>query len=82
MKKTLLTCFALAIAFYSLAQERKISGKVSSAEDGSPLPGVSVVLKGTANGTVTDAEGNYSLTAPSTGGSLIFSFIGLQTSEM
>jgi len=58
-----------------------VSGKVSATEDGSALPGVNVVLKGTTNGTVTDADGNYRLTVPSSGGSLVFSFIGLQTQE-
>ncbi|MFM7430184.1 MAG: TonB-dependent receptor plug domain-containing protein, partial [Flammeovirgaceae bacterium] len=66
----------------ALAQERTIKGKVTSAEDGSGLPGVNVVVKGTTNGTVTDAEGNYRINVPSSGGSLVFSFIGLSTSEV
>src|SRR5690606_28602666 len=43
---------------------------------------VSGMLKGTANGTVTDSDGNYSLSVPSSGGTLIFSFIGLKTTEV
>lgn len=82
MRKYLLVLFALAFAFSALAQERTISGKVTSAEDGSGLPGVNVVLKGTSNGTVTDAEGNYKLAVPSTGGTLQFSFIGFATQEV
>lgn len=83
MKKYLLLFFAMALCVSVWAQERTVSGKVTSADDGSPLPGVNVVLKGTNNGTVTDADGNYSLSGvPSSGGSLIFSFIGLQTSEV
>jgi TonB-linked SusC/RagA family outer membrane protein len=66
----------------ALAQERTVKGKVTSAEDGSGLPGVNVVVKGTTNGTVTDAEGNYKINVPSDGGSLVFSFIGLATSEV
>ncbi|MFM7485371.1 MAG: carboxypeptidase-like regulatory domain-containing protein, partial [Cytophagales bacterium] len=64
------------------AQERVITGKVTSADDGSSLPGVNVVVKGTTNGSVTDADGKYSLTVPTSGGSLVFSFIGLKTAEV
>jgi TonB-linked SusC/RagA family outer membrane protein len=82
MKKFLLLCFSFVIALSALAQDRVVSGKVTSTEDGSALPGVNVVLKGTTNGTVTDVDGNYKLTVPATGGSLVFSFIGLQTQEI
>jgi TonB-linked SusC/RagA family outer membrane protein len=58
-----------------------VSGKVTSAEDGSALPGVNVVLKGTTNGTVTDASGNFSLSIPASGGTLSFSFIGFTTKD-
>jgi hypothetical protein len=54
------------------AQERSISGRVTSGEDGSPLPGVNIVIKGTSIGTVTDAKGTYVLSAPATGGVLVF----------
>jgi TonB-linked SusC/RagA family outer membrane protein len=84
MKRILLACFAAVLVTVStgavLAQER-ISGKVISVEDGTPLPGVNVVVKGTTNGTVTDVDGNYSLTAPSDG-TLVFTFIGLATQEI
>jgi TonB-linked SusC/RagA family outer membrane protein len=65
-----------------MAQERTVSGKVVSQDDGNPLPGVNVVVKGTTNGTVTDAEGNYRLTVPESAGTLVFSFIGLVTQEV
>ncbi|NBP67739.1 MAG: TonB-dependent receptor [Cytophagia bacterium] len=65
------------------AQERTVSGKVTSTEDGSALPGVNVVIKGTTIGTVTDAQGNYKLSVPAGGSpSLVFSFIGLNTTEI
>ena len=64
------------------AQERTVSGKVTSQEDASALPGVNVVLKGSAVGTVTDVEGNYRLAVPSSGAVLVFSFIGLTTQEI
>jgi TonB-linked SusC/RagA family outer membrane protein len=82
MKKFLLTCFALVFALSLWAQERTVTGKVTSADEGTPLPGVNVVVKGTTNGTVTDTDGNFSLSIPGTGASLVFSFIGLKTEEI
>src|SRR5258706_14160582 len=61
---------------------KSISGKVVSAEDGQPLPGVNVVIDGTTTGTVTDAEGSFTLKAASQNQRLVFSFIGLQTQEV
>lgn len=63
------------------AQSRQIAGKVVSVDDGQPIPGVNVVVKGTAVGTTTDAEGKYSIVAKS-GDILSFSFIGLATKEI
>src|SRR5688572_29301633 len=83
MKKFLLLSLSFVfVAGSVLAQERVVSGKVTSAEDGSVLPGVNVVLKGTTNGTVTDADGNYKLNVPASGGTLVLSFIGFQTQEL
>ncbi len=82
MKKFLLLCFSFVFVLSAWAQERVITGKVTSAEDGSALPGVNVVVKGTTNGTVTDADGKYSLSVPSSSSSLIFSFIGLKSAEV
>ena len=82
MKKIVLLCFSFVFVLSAWAQERMITGKVSSQEDGSALPGVNVVLKGTTNGTVTDVDGNYKLSVPSSGGSLVFSFIGMATQEV
>ncbi len=82
MKKFLLTCFALGFALYSFAQDRTVAGKVTSTEDGTPLPGVNVIMKGTTSGTSTDADGNFSVNVPSSGGALIFSFIGLESKEV
>ncbi len=58
-----------------------ITGKVTSAPDGQTLPGVSVLVKGTTNGTTTDASGKYTLSAPSSA-KLVFSFIGYKTVEV
>jgi TonB-linked SusC/RagA family outer membrane protein len=85
MKKFLLTkfLFLLLISSAAWAQEKTVSGKVTSSEDGTPLPGVSVLLKGTTNGTVTDSDGKYSLLVNGGGNQfLIFSFIGLKSTEI
>lgn len=59
-----------------------VSGRVTSAEDGSPLPGVNVVLRGTSTGTVTDTDGRYELTAPAPTDTLVFSFVGYLRQEV
>jgi TonB-linked SusC/RagA family outer membrane protein len=84
MKKNLLMSFLFisCLLFSAMAQERKITGKVSATEDGSSLPGVSIQLKGTAKGVQTDASGNYNIGVPENGGTLIFSYIGLVTQEV
>jgi TonB-linked SusC/RagA family outer membrane protein len=82
MKKFLLMCFLFSFVLSVWAQDRIVSGRVTSQEDGAPLPGVNVVLKGTSNGTVTDTQGNYKINVPAAGGTLSFSFIGLQTREI
>jgi TonB-dependent starch-binding outer membrane protein SusC len=82
MRKFLLTIFMLSILLpVSWAQDRTITGKVT-ADDGSTLPGVNVLQKGSTNGTVTDAEGNYRLTLSNSNGVLVFSFIGMATREI
>src|SRR5688572_5848632 len=84
MQKFLLfICMCLVIAWGDArAQGRTVSGKVTSTEAGSPLPGVNVVIKGTTTGTVTDGSGDYTIDVPDTGGILVFSFIRLSTQEI
>jgi TonB-linked SusC/RagA family outer membrane protein len=66
----------------SYAQQRTVSGTVTSTEDGSSLPGVNVIVKGTTIGTATDADGKFTLAVPPNGGALVFSFIGLESKEI
>jgi Ca-activated chloride channel family protein len=83
--KKLVSIFLILLAFSSsfiLAQDRTITGTVTSTDDGSVLPGVNVLLKGTTVGTVTDVKGNYTLNVTHKGGVLVFSFIGLQSQEV
>lgn len=65
-----------------LLQETRVTGRVTSEEDGNGLPGVSVVLKGTQQGTITDADGNYSISVPNNNAVLVFSFIGYTGQEV
>jgi TonB-linked SusC/RagA family outer membrane protein len=64
-----------------MQQQRSVSGKVTDS-GGQPLPGVTVVVKGTTQGTVTDADGNYSLTNIPEDATLVFSFVGMRTQEV
>lgn len=75
----LFTVFSLQNAF---AQNRKITGRVTGADDGQPLPGVSVMVQGTKIGTLTDGDGQYTLSVPSDGGTLAFTFIGYATQSI
>lgn len=65
----------------AVAQEVNISGQVTVAPDGSAVPGVNVVVKGTSQGTVTDIDGNYRINASSENDTLIFSFVGYANRE-
>ena len=81
MKKSLLALLILVSSVASFAQGLQVKGVVTSADDGQPIPGVSVVVKGTTTGVVTNADGNYTISA--TGAStLIFSFVGMKTQEV
>ena len=77
MKKLLQSLFVfLLIATSIMAQDKTISGRVTDANDGSGLPGVSVTVVGAKTGTQTNADGRYSVKAPSSANQLMFSFIG------
>lgn len=82
MKRILLLSFmfVFVLSFAAWAQ-RTVSGKVTD-DSGESLPGVNVVLKGTTTGTTTDLDGNYRLSIPEAGGTLVVSFIGLETQEL
>lgn len=82
MKKLLLLSLVLCIAVFSVnAQTKQVTGKVTSKDDGAPIPGVSVVVCGTSMGTITDSDGNFTLRVPENE-TLLFSFVGLKTVEV
>ncbi|MEX1239271.1 MAG: SusC/RagA family TonB-linked outer membrane protein, partial [Cyclobacteriaceae bacterium] len=82
MKKYLLILFLLLLSVAAWSQERQVTGRVISAEDGLPIPGVNVIVEGTAKGTATDAEGNYSLGLAEGENSLVFSFVGFKNTTI
>ncbi len=67
--------------FFSVNQQPKVSGKVSE-RGGQPLPGVTIIIKGTNQGTITDADGRYSLLNIPPDATLVFSFVGMKSQEI
>jgi TonB-linked SusC/RagA family outer membrane protein len=83
MKKIALLLAFFAIGLHVLmAQTKEITGKVTSADDGGAIPGVSVSIKGTTLGTITDMDGAYRLKVPQDSKVLVFSFVGMSTLEV
>jgi len=82
MKKIYYFLFLLlVIPFLGMSQTVNISGVVTSSEDNLTIPGVTVLVKGTTTGTVTDLDGFYKLNDVEVGSILVFSFVGRQTTE-
>lgn len=84
MRKALLlvvALFTMTLSYEVSAQQRVITGKVISEEDGLGLPGATVLVKGTTVGTTTDLDGNFSISVPAGSDVLVFSFVGLATKE-
>lgn len=79
MKRFLLILMSLQLASAAWAQVAEVTGTVTSAEDGLPIPGVNIVVGGTTRGTTTDVDGNYSLTLGSGENTIVFSFVGFRT---
>jgi TonB-linked SusC/RagA family outer membrane protein len=85
LKNLLKVSFFALILFFALpamAQNKPVSGKVTDAKDGSPLPGVSVSVKGTTIGTNTDADGNFKLNVPESAATLVATYIGYTRQEI
>ena len=83
MKKKLtsvLLFLAMSVGVVS-AQTSKVTGKVVG-EDGEPVIGASIIVKGTTVGTVTDSDGNFTLDVPSDGKQLVISYIGMKSKEV
>lgn len=79
--------FFLSILFFmgiqaAMAQTKTVSGTVTSSEDNMPIPGVSVSVKGTTLGTITNANGKFELKVPTDAQTLTFSFVGMETQDV
>lgn len=83
MKKSLLRflCVFLLISAHAYAQTRKVTGTVTGSDNGFPLPGVSVSVKGTSAGTQTDGNGRFSISAEN-GTMLVFTYVGYTSKEV
>jgi Ca-activated chloride channel homolog len=86
MKKSTVKFLLMGLMIFgaalSYAQPKTITGKVTDAESGNPLPGVNVLIKGSNIGTNTDLDGRYSIKVESEKAVLVFSFIGMETVEV
>ncbi|MBS2211899.1 TonB-dependent receptor [Carboxylicivirga mesophila] len=83
MKKVVLSLTVMFLfACHIMAQTSVLKGTVTDELDGSPIPGVSVFVKGTTIGTVTTPDGSYTLNVPGNASTIVFSFVGMQTSEV
>ena len=74
---TVLLVFGTLVSF----AQQTVSGKVTSADDGTGIPGVNILEKGTSNGTVSDSDGNFRISVGSNA-TLVFSFVGYQAQEV
>lgn len=83
LRLLLFSLAATVLSFASLwAQTRTVTGKILSSEDGSTMPGVSVVLKGTQKGTTSNAAGDYAIEISGSNATLIFSYVGFSAQEI
>jgi len=81
MNRLLLSIFFLLASTILMAQERTVTGTIKSASDQSPLPGVSIIIKGTTLGTISDIDGNYTINVPSSESIIVYTFVGMSTTE-
>ncbi|MCB0823512.1 MAG: SusC/RagA family TonB-linked outer membrane protein [Bacteroidales bacterium] len=82
MRKFTLFLAFIFIGMQLFAQDRDIKGTVISSDDGQPIPGVQVLVKGTTSGTITDLDGNYAIKVPESATTLVFRFVGMATQEV
>ena len=81
LKRGILFLVLMSLVLMANAQDITVSGKISDADEGEYLPGVTIIEKGTSNGTVTDIDGNFTIKVPQ-GNILVFSFIGYAKQEI
>lgn len=81
MQKILLLFFGFLVALGSFAQQTTVKGVITSADDGLTMPGVTILQKGTMNGTITNIDGAYQINVPANA-VLQFSFVGMKSQEI
>lgn len=81
MKKLILYLFTICVGLFQMVNAQTITGTVTGGDDGEPLPGVNIKLKGTDKGTITDFNGAYSIEVTGEDAVLVFSFVGFLTQE-
>src|SRR5690606_1752982 len=82
MKKLLLANLLWVWLLPTAMAQQQVSGKVTDYSTGEPLPGVNILVKGTTTGTISDIQGNYSMSVSGNDAVLVFSFIGYETYEV
>lgn len=80
-KWVFILCTLLCVWSAAIAQNTQVSGTVISADDGLPIIGATVLVKGTTIGTVTNIDGQYELSVPASSKILQFSYVGMTTAE-
>ncbi len=81
MKKIMMMLALLCVSAFVFSQGTTVTGTVTSAEDNTTIPGVSVVVKGTSVGVATDINGKYTINVPAGSNTLVFSFLGMAPTE-
>ena len=81
-KFTILLALIFFIGLQVAHAQRTISGKVTGLYDGAPIPGATVLVKGTAVGAITDVDGKYTLTVPQDKKIILVSYVGMATQEI
>lgn len=81
MRSALILLTSMLLLSGIVQAQTTVSGKITSGEDGSTIPGANILVKGTSLGTMSDANGFYSITVPNTDATLVFSFVGFVTQE-
>lgn len=66
----------------TFAQTTRVTGTITSSEDGEPVVGASIVVKGTTTGTITNYDGKFTLDVPSSAKTLVISYIGMKAKEV
>jgi TonB-linked SusC/RagA family outer membrane protein len=81
-KFTIFLALMLFMGLQAAIAQRTISGTITSSEDKSPIPGATILVKGTTVGVITDVNGKYSLTLPNEKNVILVSFVGMKTQEI